>query len=499
MSVEEELLEDLGALSNRPYDFVMWAFPWGEPGTELEDQDGPDVWQTLMLKDLQKELQTKGDILDKFTIRSGHGVGKSADFSWIILWAISTREYTRGRVTANTKEQLMRVLWGELAKWHGLFIAKHLFKVTATAIFAVQDEKRWRIDAIPWSEDNPEAFAGLHNYGGRLLYLFDEASAIPASIWEVMEGATTDKNTQIVWGVAGNPTRNAGAFRDSHDENSAWRRYQVDARDSKFGNQELFKKWAIQYGEDSDFFRVRVRGEFPNAATTQLIPIELIRSGGSREVQSFFREPLILGVDVARFGNNATVAQFRRGRDARTIPVAIWRGLSVVQVANRVAGLIAEQHPDAVFVDEGGVGGGVVDCLRALRHAVIPVNFGTSASTRPGGVLVANKRAEMFVTLREWLREGGCIDPAEDLQKELISIEYHFNKKQEIQLMSKEDMRAIGKDSPDWADALAITFAYPVAPKMPWMLDQLGPHGPGGTFAKTEYDPYSYEALTGVS
>jgi hypothetical protein len=381
----------------------------------------------------------------------------------------------------------MRVLWGELAKWHGLFIAKHLFKVTATAIFALQDEKRWRIDAIPWSEDNPEAFAGLHNFGGRLLYLFDEASAIPSCIWDVMQGATTDKNTQIIWGVAGNPTRNAGPFRDSHDESSPWRRYQVDARDSKFGNQELFKRWELQYGEDSDFFRVRVRGEFPNAATTQLIPIELIRAAATREVSSHFQEPLILGVDVARFGNNATVAQFRRGRDARTLPAGIWRGLDVVQVANRIAGLIVEKSPDAVFVDEGGVGGGVVDVLRSLGHAVIPVNFGVPASTRPGGTLVANKRAEMFVTLREWLREGGCIDPHEDLQKELISIEYHFNKKQEIQLMSKEDMRAIGRESPDWGDALALTFAYPVAIKS-W-------RGPHTNRLQAEYDPYSFEAL----
>jgi hypothetical protein len=305
-----------------------------------------------------------------------------------------------------------------------------------------------------------------------------------------MQGATTDKATQIIWGVAGNPTRNAGPFRDSHDIDSVWRKYQVDARDSKFGNQELFQRWERVYGEDSDFFRVRVRGEFPNAATTQLIPIELIRLGQTREPQSYFREPLILGVDVARFGNNATVAQFRRGRDARTLPAVIMRGLDVVQVANRIAGLIADKSPDAVFVDEGGVGGGVVDVLRSLGHAVVPVNFGVPPSTRPAGTLVANKRAEMFVTLREWLREGGVIDRSEDLQKELISIEYHFNKKQEIQLMSKEDMRSIGRDSPDWADALALTFAYPVSATA-WR----GPFAASGL--KSEYDPFSHEALTG--
>src|SRR6185312_5363471 len=132
------------------------------------------------------------------------------------------------------------------------------------------------------------------------------------------------------------------------------------------------------------------------------------------------------------------------------------------------------------------------DVLRSLGHAVIPVNFGVPPSTRPGGTLVANKRAEMYVALREWLREGGCIEVVEDLHKELISIEYHFNKKQDIQLVSKEDMRAIGKESPDWADALALTFAYPVA-NTAWMFQQ-----PRQTRqANMEYDPYSFEAMVG--
>src|SRR5215472_15461490 len=100
MSAEEGILEDLGRLSNRPYDFVMWAFPWGEPNTELEDQPGPDDWQKAALLDLQSDLSRFGDVLYQAATRSGHGVGKSALFSWLILWAISTRANTRGRVTA---------------------------------------------------------------------------------------------------------------------------------------------------------------------------------------------------------------------------------------------------------------------------------------------------------------------------------------------------------------------------------------------------------------
>ena len=505
ISPDLELLELLASLELRPYDFVYTCFPWGEPGTDLENQDGPDEWQKEVLWDLQQGLLSGTfdgaagfEFLWQIAIRSGHGVGKSAMFSWLILWGISTLENARGRVTANTKEQLMRVLWGEVSKWHRLFIASHLFKVTATAVMTrnLTQEREWRIDAIPWSAENPEAFAGLHNFYKRIVILCDEASAIDNAIWEVLDGATTDRNTQIIWAVAGNPTRNSGRFRDCFDKfglsgdnpEGFWHIYKVDARTSKFSNKKLIARWAEAWGEDSDFFRVRVLGEFPNAATTQLIPLELIRMAGMREVQSFHFEPLILGVDVARFGNNETVAQFRRGRDARTMPAARWRNLPVDQTADRIAALIIAYSPDAVFVDEGGVGGGVVDFLRRLGHSVIPVNFGVPASQNPEGTLVANKRAEMFVMLRDWLATGGCIDPSGDLSDQLISIEYHYNKKQEIQLMSKEDMRSIGKDSPDWGDALALTFAYPVSKRS---------RGAAVGQMKVEYDPLGYGALPG--
>jgi hypothetical protein len=498
LSPDQELGEMLGALSNRPYDFVFWAFPWQEIETALEDQTGPDTWQLKVLWDLQQGL-IDIDIAFQIAIRSGHGVGKSAFFSWLVLWAISTCPGCRGRVTANTKEQLMRVLWGELSKWHQLFLARHLFKVTATAIFSSDSnlEKTWRIDAIPWSKDNPEAFAGLHNYGKRLLFLFDEASAIEDIIWETMDGATTDAKTQIIWAVAGNPTRNNGRFRECWDRfaispenpDGIWHTYQVDARSSKFSNKKLIDKWARAYGEDSDFFRVRVRGEFPNAATTQLIPMETILFAQRREVQSQSWEPLILGVDIARYGSNDSVAQFRRGRDCRTVPMVRWHGLDIIESGHRIASLIAEHQPDAVFIDEGGMGVGVVDFIRSLGHSVFGINFGSAVSSLQAGFAVANKRAEMYVNLREWLRGGGCIRLDDDLQRELVSIEYHFNRKEEIQLMTKDDMKALGRPSPDWADALALTFALPVAARS-WRRPGL---------SKVDYDPLSFEKLVGPS
>ena len=486
----DDLISLLAYLADKPYEFVIAAFPWGEKGGELEGRDGPDIWQAKLLQDIQFKLQS-GHLTAVGAIReatkSGHGVGKSAVVSWLCWWAISTAVGTRGRVTANTEKQLRTVLWAELMKWHQLFIGRELFRCTATAIYSADpmQEKTWRIDAVPWSDENPEAFAGLHNYGKRLIYIFDEASAIPDKIWEVVDGAMTDANTELLWIATGNPTRNYGRFHDCFNEGSGWSTRTVNSEDSAFSNKAELQNWCDRWGWDSDFYRVRVRGEFPNASELQLIPVEAIRFARARQAVSWPGEAKILAVDIARFGNNESVAIFSVGKDARTIEGSRWRGLSVPESAARIAGLISRDAPDAVFIDEGGVGGGVVDNVRLLGHSCIGVNFGAAASSHPGGTRVANKRAEMYVAMRDWLREGGAIPDDQELEDQLVSIDYHFNKKTEIQLMAKEDMRSLGRPSPDWADALAMTFAYPVSAKR-WK---------GAAAMKFEYNPYSLDAL----
>lgn len=492
---QQELLDDLALLEHRPYAFVMWAFPWGEKDTELETQDGPDAWQVECLQEIEAMLLAGHCDLEgaiKFAIKSGHGVGKSAFLSWVIWWAVATKVGTRGRVTANTEKQLRTILWSELAKWHRLSLINSMFKVTATAIYSTDpaQEKNWRIDAIPWSVDNPEAFAGLHNYGKRIIIVYDEASGTSDKIWEVTDGATTDANTEILWVVASNPTRNYGRYRECFREGSGWVAKTVDARDSARSNKNQIQQWADRHGEDSDFFRVRVRGEFPNASELQLIPVETITGARYRHPTSQMWEPLILAVDIARFGNNENVASFRRGKDARSLPAQKWSGLTVIETAQRVAGLITTHSPDAVMVDEGGVGGGVVDYLRHLGFQILAVSFGGKAGSNPGGVLVGNKRAEMYVLARDWLREGGAIEDSDELQEQLVAIEYHYQlRTSAIILTAKEDMRTLGKPSPDWADSFAMTFAFPVVKR--------ARHG--RNILVSEYDPLSHERMMNVT
>ena len=220
---------------NDPLAFAQGAFPWGK-GT-LKGMSGPDTWQQKHLTYLRDKLQNGASVDEviQTAIAAGHGVGKSGEVAWVILWAISTRADTRGVVTANTDTQLRTKTWAELAKWYHLCLFRVWFELTATSIFSKQPghDKTWRIDAIPWSESNPEAFAGLHNQGKRILVIFDEASAIADKIWEVIEGAMTDKNTQILWLCYGNPTRNTGRFFDCFNRfRHRWWTMHVDGREA---------------------------------------------------------------------------------------------------------------------------------------------------------------------------------------------------------------------------------------------------------------------------
>jgi len=167
-----------------PLSFVEEGFDWGRG--ELIGFDGPDKWQRDILLSIKKKLLTVSQAI-QIAVASGHGIGKSSIVAWLVLWAISTRIDTKGVVTANTENQLKLKTWAELAKWHRLCLTRELFECSATSLYSKDKnhEKTWRIDMVPWSENNTEAFAGLHNQGRRILMIYDEASSIPDVIWEV--------------------------------------------------------------------------------------------------------------------------------------------------------------------------------------------------------------------------------------------------------------------------------------------------------------------------
>lgn len=491
---EQRLFDEIAKCSKDPLRFVLFAFDWGKG--DLKDSDGPDEWQRGVLVAIRDGLSLDSAL--RLAMASGHGIGKSCLVSWLILWAMSTKVDTRGVVTANTAVQLKTKTWAELSKWHRLCICGYWFELTATAIYAKdpKHEKTWRIDSIPWSENNTEAFAGMHNAGKRIIVLFDEGSAIADVIYEVTEGALTDKDTEIIWGVFGNPTRNTGRFRECFAGgrfHHRWLAKQIDSRDARITNKAEIAEWVADYGEDSDFVRVRVKGVFPRAGSTQFISGDLVTAAASpdRDPEVTLYDPLVMGVDVARYGDDKTVFRFRRGRDGRSIKPMKFRGLDTMQVAARIAEAYERYKPDAIFIDNGSFGAGVVDRCNYLKLPVLGIDFGSEPDKdiqgRDGQIAYYNKRAEMWGRMRDWL-PGGMIDDDMELASDLPAVEYGFAMKSGrdcILLEKKEHMKKRGLASPDDGDALALTFAHPVAP-----TDQRYKYGhQAGSGYTAEYDP----------
>lgn len=453
-----DLAAYIAEYTHDPVSFVKACFPWGEG--ELKNYEGPDEWQLDILGRVKDGLMTIEDVI-RVAVASGNGVGKSCLVSWLILWAISTHEDTRGVVTANTDTQLRAKTWAELAKWHRLFIGKELFTFTATSIFSAQKghDKTWRIDAIPWSKENPEAFAGLHNQGKRILVIFDEASAIFDEIWRVTEGAVTDANTEIIWCVFGNPTRNSGKFYECFNSpKSSWNCLQLDSRTVAVSNKKTIAKWEDEYGEDSDFFKVHVRGLFPSSGNNQLISKELAEEAYNRKAaySQYSFAPVIIGVDPAWEGEDKLAVVLRQGIYSNVLEVTP-KNDNDMEVARRIAGYQDTYGASAVFIDMG-YGTGIFSAGKDMGRdnwKIVP--FGSKSDKDE----YHNKRAEMWFEMKQWLKDGGCINN-ETLKKELIAPEAHINRRGKHQLEAKADMKRRGIVSPNIADALALTFAFPV-------------------------------------
>jgi hypothetical protein len=461
------LAREIAQFTHDPLGYVLFVFPWGTG--ELSDSTGPRAWQRKVLNEIGEKLKagaTAGEVIRK-AVASGHGVGKSALVAWLIKWALDTFEDTRGVVTANTDTQLRTKTWAELSKWHRLSLTKPWFNLTATALISTlkDHDKDWRIDAVPWSENNTEAFAGLHNKGKRLLLVFDEASAIPPSVWETAEGALTDEGTEIIWCAFGNPTRRKSKFFECFNgQRHRWSCLNLDSRTVEGTNKKQLGQWVEDFGEDSDFVRIRVRGEFPKSDASQLISGAAIDAAKLRvPLEAAYRHaPRVLGVDIARHGDDSTVIIKRQGIKCEA-PYQI-RIPDLMQIAAEVVEIIENWDPDAVFIDATGIGWGVVDRLRQVGYGdiIYPVQTGERAFSE---AKYFNRRAELWCLMRDWIVESGCLPEARDLETDLTAPEYWFDGRNRYVLEKKEDMKERGLASPDNADALALTFHAAIAPR----------------------------------
>jgi hypothetical protein len=449
---EQKLVDDMASFYDDPVGYVYYTFNWGVG--ELSESDGPDTWQRQFLEEIGAKLKADPDGNIREATASGHGIGKTTVTAWLVLWAMSTRAHLSGVVTANTMSQLSTKTWRELALWYKRARNRHWFKWSATKFWHVAHPETWFVSAEPNTEHNSEAFAGRH--AKYKIIIFDEASAIPDKIWEVTEGAMTDPRS--IWCVFGNPTKNTGRFKSCFEGDSKrWGRRHVDSRTCKMTNKVELNEWIEAYGLDSDFVRIRILGLFPRFGAMQFIATDMVDRAMLGEIpyEAWCLLPVVMGVDVARYGDDKSCIAVRQGRKLHVVKK--FRELNTMQLAAEVVATMKEYGQiAAIFVDGVGVGAGVVDRLQMLGYPVIEVSGGETAFDEK---LHYNKTSEMWYRMREWIK-GADLPPKDgDMRLALIGREYTFDDKERIRLERKKDMKKRGLASPDEADAIAHTFA----------------------------------------
>lgn len=427
----------------------------------------PDGWQEAALMDLAEN--------PKVAIKSGQGVGKTSMEAVALLWFICCFAYPRIVATAPTKQQLHDVLWSEISKWMGRSpLLTEILKWTKTYIYMVGNEKRWF--AVARTATKPENMQGFHE--DNMLFIVDEASGVADPIMEAILGTLSGENNKLL--MCGNPTRTSGTFFDAFNSDRAiYRCHTVSSADSLRTNKQNIESLIRKYGRDSNVVLVRVFGEFPKQEDDVFITLSLIEHCCMLDVpEDIPLKRISFGVDVARYGSDETVIVLNASGKI-TIPVT-FRGQSLMTTVGKVVQLYRKtivdypQYTGKIYVniDDCGLGGGVTDRLDEVRKeeklhrmVIVPVN---AAGKVPDDVVGDGKQKAsdiyddmttyLWGTVREKLMtEELSLQNDNDLVAQLSCRKYRLTSRGKIKLESKEDMKKRGIDSPDRADAVALS------------------------------------------
>lgn len=437
-------------------DAAAWD-PW-VPGTPRPATPpiGPELWQGRFLLDVEKAIV---DGKRRFSVRAGHGVGKSTVEAWLILWFVLFRRNLKVPVTANSQDQLRDVVWAELARWHREMpeFLKKMIEINSERVFAKADPEGAFAVARTARPEKPEALQGFH--ADELAFFIEEASGIEDIIFETAGGALSSPHSWVF--MFANPTRTTGYFHRSHHVSAgSWRTYHVPCSHSSRVSEEYPKEIAREYGEDSNVFRVRVLGEFPISEDDSVISLGVVMAAVDREV-SPTESGIVWGLDVARFGDDTTALCKRRG-NMLLEPVREWRKIDLMQTTGIIVREFREtplgMQPNAINVDVIGLGAGVVDRLRELNLPVRGINVGEQAASDTKRYM--RMRDELWFKAREWFESRAVTMPRDnELTAELVSPKYKIESSGKIKVESKDDMKKRGIKSPNRADAFCLTFA----------------------------------------
>jgi len=490
---ESALIERVLTLKNSPLDFARYVYPWGEPGTPFEQWKEPRRWQIEELGRLQDHIQAvvkareAGLVypeLYRAAFSSGRGPGKSALFGMIAHWHASTHFGAPTIVAANSESQLRGRTFPEFARWFGGSINAHWWLIEGLRISPLPwlaeavskspqegglsvDSKYWYVAGQMWTEENPAAFAGVHNQHG-VVVLFDEADGIPLPIWTNTEGFFTDDTPYRIWLAASQMRTNRGAFYDIfYDEKmkKGWHTRSMNVEGMEGVDQAWVAQMIDRYGIDSDQVRVEVRGLPPRTSEDQFIPADSVRLAMDNILVADYGEALVMGVDPAPRGR--TAIRFRQGRNARDCvgpaTALVLEGLDNFQIAEKVLELDNKYKPAHIVIDFG-LGTGVIDVLkrRHLHGRVVEVKGGDMPADKKGEF--GSRIAELWGKLRDWL--PGAMIPRDDgtkgtLSHQMLNRGWKWSGREDGKkvMEDKETLKARGLMSPDDVDALALTLA----------------------------------------
>lgn len=422
----------------------------------------PDENQTEILNRVAKNRKT--------SIRSGHGIGKSAVLSWLVIWFLCTRPFPKIPCTAPTKHQLYDILWAEIAKWLNPTLKTEI-EWTQEKIYMKKYPENWF--AVPRTATQPDALQGFH--ADHLLYIIDEASGVKDTTFEPVLGSLTTEDTKLI--MMGNPTQLSGFFFDSHNKNrDTYSTLKISSENSKNVGEHFIQDIIDMYGKESDVYRVRVAGEFPKAMPDSFIQLEWVENCSKKQVSAFIPKRIDIGVDVARFGDDETVINTLFDKKYQK-PFTVLHHNDTMQVVGNIIIVIEKlrekynETPIHIKIDCDGLGVGVFDRLKEVKINKKWANVklyechfggagGKNKETDP--VRFSNSTGKMWGLLRDKLKNNEIELIYDDTQiKQISNRKYRVNSDGEIELERKEEMKKRGLTSPDRADALVLSLYEP--------------------------------------
>lgn len=420
--------------------------------------------------DIQAEILNSVANNQLTSVRSGHGIGKSALQSWLILWFMCTRPFPKIPCTAPTKHQLHDILWAEVAKWLNPTLKTEI-EWTKEKLYMKSNPENWF--AVPRTATQPDALQGFH--AEHLLYIIDEASGVKDIVFEPVLGSLSTPNAKLI--MCGNPTQLSGFFFDSHNKNrSIYNTFKVSGENSKRVSKDYIQMIINMYGQDSDVYRVRVAGDFPKAMPDSFIQLDWVENCSKKEISNEVYSRVDIGVDVARYGDDQTIIcpLFDKRRQQKPIELNHNDTMQVTGVIVQLIENLRQNHigiPIHIKIDCDGLGVGVYDRLKEIKTdkmwksvELYECHFGGAGGKNKDDepIEFSNSTGKMWGLLREKVKSNQIELYYNDKQiTQITNRKYRINSDGKIELERKEEMKKRGLTSPDMADALALSLYEP--------------------------------------